>query len=222
MHVLILGASGRTGRLAVSAALQHGHTVTALVRDSSKTTFDSQSGLTIVQGNPRDLPSIEKAFSTQRVDAVIITLAVPREADSPFAKPVGEPYLIRDSVQNVITTMKKHGTQRLVVLSAFGAKESFGNMAWPLRALMKYSNMKFVYQDHDTVDEIVRTSGLQWSLVRPAMLNDGEELKDVREFGEAGKGVGMFDSIQRRSVAEYLVAEAEREAARCAAVVVVN
>lgn len=222
MHVLILGASGRTGRLAVSTILQHGHTVTALVRDASKAKFGSQSGLAIVEGNPRDPSSIEKAFSSRKVDAVIVTLAVPREADSPFAKPIGEPYLIRDSVQNAITTMKKHETPRLIVLSAFGAKESFDNMAWPLRMLMKYSNMRFVYQDHDAVDEIVRKSGLQWSLVRPAMLNDGEELKNIREFGEGGKGVGMFDSIQRRSVAEYLVSEAGKEAARCAAIVVVN
>ncbi len=39
MKLLVLGASGRTGRLVVEQALAAGHTVTALVRSPEKLTI---------------------------------------------------------------------------------------------------------------------------------------------------------------------------------------
>ena len=48
MHILIIGGSGRTGKVTVEECLQRGHTVTALVRKASSIT--QRCGLAIVEG----------------------------------------------------------------------------------------------------------------------------------------------------------------------------
>lgn len=51
MHLLVIGGTGRTGKLVVGEALQQDHTVTALVQDESKLETNSpQVGLTVVKG----------------------------------------------------------------------------------------------------------------------------------------------------------------------------
>ncbi|KAK3643057.1 hypothetical protein LTR56_010431 [Elasticomyces elasticus] len=107
MHILILGASGRTGHLTTTTALAKNHTVTALVRKSSSLT--PTPGLTIVEGTPLNQPDIDRAFTSgPKPDACIVTLAAPRETDSPFSKPMAPPFFMRDSVRNLMVVMRSH------------------------------------------------------------------------------------------------------------------
>lgn len=94
-------------------------------------------------------------------------------------------------------------------MSSFGSGESWKNMPWPMKLVFKCSNMSFVLEDHDAVEQELRESeGIEWSLIKPAMLKDGER-KPVREFYEMGEGLGMLDGITRESVAEVLVKAAQ-------------
>ncbi|KAK5747522.1 hypothetical protein LTR17_000164 [Elasticomyces elasticus] len=227
MHLLILGASGRTGQLTTTTAFSKSHTVTALIRKSSSLT--PTTGLTIVEGTPLNQQDIETAFasSPRPVEACIVTLSAPRETDSPFSKPVAPPMFMRDSVRNLLAVMKLHGVRRLVVMSAFGAGDSFASLAWPLKQLFRRSNMSFQFEDHDALDLEVRKEseeggwGLEWTLVRPVMLKEGG-VKAVRELGEKGERAGMFDLVTRESVAEFLVGCVEGERLKGEAVVVAN
>ncbi|KAK5731743.1 hypothetical protein LTR17_011093 [Elasticomyces elasticus] len=224
MHLLILGASGRTGQLTTTTALAKNHTVTALVRKASSLT--PTPSLTIIPGTPLNPSNIEAAFtsSPHRLDACIVTLSAPRETDSPFSKPVAPPMFMRDSVRNLMVVMKQHGVRRLVVMSAFGAGDSFASLAWPVKQLFRRSNMSFQYEDHDALDREVRKDsgwGLEWTLVRPVMLKEGG-VKAVRELGETGAKAGMFDSVTRESVAGFLIEVAEDGRLKGEAVVVAN
>ncbi|KAK4553267.1 hypothetical protein LTR86_009567 [Recurvomyces mirabilis] len=208
MRFLILGANGRTGQLVTAKALERKHTVTALVRRASRMT--PTQGLTIMEGTPSKAENIEDAFTSSagRPDAVIFTLASSRASDSPFAKPTTPPFFMRDSIRLVLAAMNKYGVHNLVVMSAFGAGDSFAQLAWPLKLLFRYSNMSYQYEDHDAMDLEVRASrDIIWTIVRPVMLKEGEAMA-VRELGEVGKGAGTFASITRESVARYLVTAA--------------
>lgn len=222
MHFLILGANGRTGQLATAVSLQRGHTVTAVVRRASTITYNE--GLTIIEGSPLRVDDIEKAMASRLPDAVLVTLAASRTTDSPFSAPASPRFFIRDCIGNALTAMKTHGVQKLIVMSVFGIGSSWSQLAWPLKAMFKYTNMKFQTEDHQAVDVEIREVGeewmaLEWQLVRPVMLKDAEEAEPVRRFGEEGKGVGMFDSVSRISVAEFLVKAAEGGRGRTAVVI---
>ena len=70
--ILILGATGRTGKHAIPLALARGYRVVALVRNPAKISVKSE-GLTIVKGLPTDIDDVRKAM--KGCDAVLSLLA---------------------------------------------------------------------------------------------------------------------------------------------------
>ena len=212
MRFLIFGANGRTGSLATAEALKRGHTVTALVRSSFS--MQPHEGLTIVEGTPHNQSDVERAFASTPeypIHAVLVLLNAPRKSDSPFSKPKADTprTLVQDCVRNATAVMKKHGVERIVVMSAFGIGSSFKQLPFLMKMVFEHTNMKFQMKDHEATDgDITQADGLQWTLVRPAMLKEGDALP-VKEFGDAGNGIGMFDSITRASVAQFMVRVAE-------------
>ena len=71
MKLLILGGTGRTGRVLLEKAVARGHEVTALVRSPVKVTFRN-SLLKIVQGDPHDAVQIVGAMVD--CDAIVSVL----------------------------------------------------------------------------------------------------------------------------------------------------
>ncbi|KAF1950983.1 hypothetical protein CC80DRAFT_496494 [Byssothecium circinans] len=111
MRILILGASGRVGKLVVQEALARGHKVTTLVRnEASLASITAADGtLTICEGQPQDQDDVENAFSAVAEDAptaVIVTLNSARTSDNPFAKPTSPPMLMHDAHVNVLAAME--------------------------------------------------------------------------------------------------------------------
>jgi nucleoside-diphosphate-sugar epimerase len=212
MHILLLGASGRTGKLILHEALSASHTVTALVRDP--TSLTPSPGLTITTGSPLSTPSIEAAITTPSLpDAIIIALASVRTSDSPFSKPTSPPRLLTDSHARVLEAMRKFGIKRLITISAFGVGDSNKNVVLPVRLVLNYSSMAYAFEDHGEVEKLVRrTAGewkregreLEWTLVRPCMLND-KEAAEVKVLGNDGKGAGLMAGISRGSVVRFMV-----------------
>jgi putative NADH-flavin reductase len=225
MHILLLGASGRTGREIISVALSRGHKITALIRDPSSLT--PQDGLTIITGSPLNEADIKNAITASTFytpfsgltsnstssapstapDAVIVALASTRESDSPFAKPVSPPRLMTDAHINAISAMEKAGIKRIITVSAWGVGDSNASVFFPLRIVLNYTNMAFAFDDHNALEGVVRESGLDWTLVRPVMLSDGE-VKEVKVFGEQGVGAGWVPQVSRKSVAQFVIVDA--------------
>src|SRR5260370_38195694 len=71
MNLVVLGATGRTGRLVVEQALAAVHTVTALVRSPQKLTA-ANPNLRVVRGEATDQSALARAL--HGADAVISTL----------------------------------------------------------------------------------------------------------------------------------------------------
>lgn len=210
MRMLLVGANGRTGLLVVNEAISRGHTVTALVRNPSS--LEPQPGLTIAKGSPLDASSIEAAFkatdNTDQPSAVIVTLNAARASDNPFAKSISPPRLLAESVTNILATMENYGVHKFVYTSAFGVGSSAQNLPLLMRLLIRYSNLGLAYKDHEEVDEIVKKSKSDWTLVRPVVMTEKEK-QNVKCLEDDGKGAGMSASISRASVAAFLVDAAE-------------
>src|SRR5437879_5171593 len=73
MNLLVLGATGGTGRALVEQALEQGHSVTAFARNPSKIRT-THKNLRVTQGNILDYSSLEVAVKGQ--DAVVSALGV--------------------------------------------------------------------------------------------------------------------------------------------------
>jgi nucleoside-diphosphate-sugar epimerase len=219
MRFLVIGGSGRTGKLVINELLEKGHKVTALVRKSAA--LEERSGLDIVQGmrflpphltisthwyigTPLDISDVRKAVIQSIPDVVIVTLSALRETDSPFAKPISPPRMMADSSANVVKVMKEFEVQKMVVLQSFGTGDSWANMPCAMRLLMSKSNMIYSYDDHNAAEKEVRDSGVTFVFVRPSRLVESE-VTEVKEWPNNGKGVGLMGSASRISVARFLV-----------------
>ncbi len=176
-------------QLEINAVL--GHTVTALVRDPNS--LQSRIGLTVVRGieafskiisgftdrlgtplNQSDVFAAIKSTPSDPPNAVIVTLASVRASDSPFSAIVSPPRMMEDSNTNILIAMKAHGIRKLVIMAALGVGDSFQNLSFPLRWLFRKSNMAASFADHDAVDRVAKQSGIDFAIVRPASLTDGE------------------------------------------------
>src|SRR5690348_1288262 len=101
-RVLIVGGSGRTGKLVISELLQRNHKVTALVRKPETMQIEMNAGLITTTGTPLNIEDVRKAFAQSTPDVVIVTLSAPRATDSPFAAVTSPPRLMADSTANVV------------------------------------------------------------------------------------------------------------------------
>ncbi|CAI6288174.1 unnamed protein product [Periconia digitata] len=215
MRILILGGSGRVGKLVVQGALARGHTVTALVRDEASlaAVSNANGALTVVKGQPQDQADVERAFVAVPNDApqaVVVTLNSARTSDNPFAKQLSPPTLMHDAHVNVLAAMKTHGTPKIVTLQAHGVGDSFATLFLPVKMLVRYSNMGVGYKDHEQVEHIIKQSGLSYVLARPARFVPGPS-SPLHFYGNTGEGIGSLKTATRDSVATFLLDAVEKD-----------
>ena len=211
MHFFLLGASGRTGQHVVTELLARGHTAVALVRTPSN--LKARPGLTIATGSPlseSDVRATIFAAPNLTPDATIVTLNTVRESDSPFAAQVSPPRFLADSCANVCKILEQAGLKRIVIMSTAGVGDSWKKLPLLSKAFMGLTNIKFALEDHGIVDKEIRSTKLDWTLVRAVRLDFGESTtgnkgNDVRILGSDGSGMGMMDSVNVRDAALFLI-----------------
>ena len=153
MRVLVLGGTGRVGRLVVAGALARGHLVTVLARDAAK----APSGAQVVQGNALDAAAVERAVSGQ--DAVVYALG----SDGP-----GATTMFSDSTRVLLPAMARHGVRRLVTVTGIGAGETKGHGGFVYDWFIYPLFTRKIYADKDRQEAMIRASALDWIIVRPA------------------------------------------------------
>jgi putative NADH-flavin reductase len=193
MRLLIFGATGGTGRYLVSHGLEQGYQVNAFVRDPSTLTTDYPN-LTIVKGDLSDRHSIANALNG--VNAVISVLG--NDARKTLFKPSN---IISQSLPNIISAMQQGRVERLLFVTSFAVN---ANMFWPEKLLLK-TLLRNLFTDLPVQENIIKESGLNWTIVRPARLTNGPKLGACRS-GDIY--IHPFASISRADVAAFLLKEA--------------
>jgi uncharacterized protein YbjT (DUF2867 family) len=174
-RLLMLGATGRTGGLAVDYALEKGIAVVALARHPEK--LAKRPNLTVIAGSPTELEDVRRAITG--CTAVLSVLNTHRESDFPWSKPVSPPRLMSSAITHAVTAMKEIGIRRIVVLSAAGVSDSADSVPWLFREVVRRSNLKIAYDDHEAQEAVLRSSGLDWTAVRAVALV-GTKIKRTR------------------------------------------
>lgn len=192
MKLAVFGATGLTGGLVVSQALEQGHEVTALVRDPSRVSL-SHPRLTVLGGSPTAPDDVGRWV--QDADAVLHCLGIGGKGD-------GRPTtLVSDSVKVVLAAMAKHGVPRIVCMSNVGAG---GSGTWFANRIVLPLFLRWllpILEDKDRMEEALRASAVEWVSVRLPNIVEGPE-KPLR-LSKDGRGIGL--SITASSTARFLL-----------------
>lgn len=194
--ILVLGATGGTGRLVVRDAIASGHHVTALVR--SPDTAGDLGGATIVQGDARDERALRSALEGQ--DVVVSALGTP-------ASPFREVTLLSTSTRALTAAMRAEGVARLLAITGIGAGDSAGHGGFLFDRVIFPLLLRHVYADKNRQERIIRESSLDWVLVRPAILNNKPGRGKVRALEDLSAFHG--GGIAREDVARFIVGEVD-------------
>lgn len=203
-NLLVLGGSGRTGIHVLIQAAGRGHRVRALVRDPGA--VQAPAGVELIRGTPSNVDDIRKA--AQGSEAVISALNNSRASDNPWAKSVSPPMFMTDAIRNTLTVMGEQHIRRIVLTSTQNSGDGRDQSNPVFRALVKLSNLKATFDDHDGVDEVVRASDADWTLVRAVLLADKPLVTPVRA-AEAGTGK-PGKRINRGDLAGFLLDTVEQ------------
>ena len=195
MNLLVLGATGATGKHLVTHALAAGHRVRAVVRDPAKVETKSPN-LEVRKGDVTSVADLTDAL--RGMDAVVSAVG-PRVKNDAIAPLTAAP---------LVEAMKAAGVKRLVWLSAGGVGDSAGPItkaSWVFGKIIMPLFLKVQYANHLRAEETIRAGGIEFSVVRPVQLVDkdtGSPTVAAPE-GEAPKGL----KISRSDVAKFMIGE---------------
>jgi putative NADH-flavin reductase len=190
MKLLIVGATGRTGRLLAEQAIVRGHAVTAFVR--SPQSLKPRAGLTIVAGNPLAADELAAVLPGHDVVASVIGR---RSSD--------DATVLQDSAAAMLKALQASPASRYIVVSQGLLFPSWHPIAVVLRWLLA-SEIK----DSAAMESLVRASDAIWTIVRPPRLKEGGPPKGYRVRVD-GRPAGAW-SMERADLATFLLDETEK------------
>lgn len=202
MKLVVFGANGPTGRLVTRRALAGGHSVTAVTRRPDDFPVEGPR-LRVAGADALDAAAVDEVVAGH--DRVVSTLGVPytREPVTVFSQ----------SARNIVAAMNRHGLRRLVCVTSIGVHPElpprerlfFRKVIGPMLLAMG----RPLYEDARRLEEIVRATELDWTIVRPSGLFDAEAVTDYRVAVAPQRLPGMFTS--RADLADVLVREVADE-----------
>ena len=170
MKIAVFGATGGTGRSLVEQALERGHEVSAVARDPAAFPYSSDR-LTVLRGNALDADSVEGAVEGQ--DAVLSALGTGFH--------LRRTTLYSQGTEKMVGAMQKQGVGRLVVVSTAGLNGKDPSFPSWYRFLLKPLLLdRIKYGDMALMEDEVRGSSLDWTLVRAGGLTDGPPTGEYR------------------------------------------
>jgi len=192
MKVLVLGATGATGREVVRAALALKLDVTAFVRTPARFAI-SDPKLKIAEGDVGDYAAVSRAVAGQ--DAIISTLGV--------GKPLKSDPVVIDGIRNLLRAMGEHSVRRLIYLSFIGVSESRADAGLIVRYIARLP-LRHEIADHEIKEDLIRRSSVDWTIVRAPKLSNGPATGRYR-VGDTIRAQSLFPIISRADLASFLV-----------------
>jgi putative NADH-flavin reductase len=193
LRILIIGATGGTGRQLVKQALDLGHEVTAFVRKPAKLKIEHPN-LRVVKGNVLDYASLESAMRGQ--NAVVSALGHKR-----LFYPTK---ILSRGTSNILRAMKTCNVPRFICESSLGVGSATGRLGLMSTFLMIPLILPFYFSDRVRQEKLIEESDTDWVIVRPCMLTNSEPKGSYRH----GPNVGNFiltRRISRADVADFML-----------------
>ncbi|RXI99863.1 hypothetical protein DS745_13360 [Anaerobacillus alkaliphilus] len=167
MRILLLGASGRVGSEFLKLANIDNQEVTAFVRDRTTLIYQAK---TVHEGNVLRKEDIHSAMANQ--DIVVSALGTDGKAT------------LSGSIPFIIESMKYYGIKRIITVGTAGILQSRVSPS-----LYRYQSTETrrrspratqAAEDHRLAYETLKSSTLDWTVICPTYLPDGEAIGNYR------------------------------------------
>ncbi len=194
MKILVFGSTGATGQQIVKQALQLGYKVTAFARDPSKVILKHEK-LSIVKGDILDYDSIEKAVQSH--NAVMSALGI---------RTFKKNSIMSDGTRNIIKAMQQQNIKRFICMSSIGvgnSKEQQSGLGFLYNKILIPYLMKNMFNDKELQEQIIQESNLNWTIVRPTRLTNGEKTGNYKAFSYNERNYNP--KISRADVAGFML-----------------
>ena len=176
-NILILGANGQIARVAIGLFLQRTDAqLTLYLRQARRLRLSGPAGrVRVVEGDVLDLKALETVMPGQ---------------DIVYANLAGQ---LEQQARNIVKAMEQAGLKRLIFISSMGIYdeipgESHGSILDP----------------YCKAAAIIEASGLDYTILRPAWLNDRDEIAyATTQKGEPFRNASQ--QVSRLSVADLVV-----------------
>ncbi len=193
MKILIIGGTGKTGRELIDQGLDHGHIITAIVRNPKKIN-NNNPNLIILQGNVLQPESFEQAFQGQ--DVVLSALGHKR-------------YFIKTSIlsvgtKNIIAAMEKNNIKRFICITSLGINDSKFKLGLCYTLFVIPVIIYFYFLDKSKQEKLIMKSKLDWIIVQPAQLTNGRKRGHYKHGSKIGNYI-LTKMISRADVAHFML-----------------
>ena len=177
MKVLILGAGGQIARVATQLFLKNTNvSLTLYLRNARRLRISGYDDrVRILEGDVLDEKKLDAAVAGQDVVYANLSGAMEQQA------------------RNIVKAMENHKVKRLIFISSMGIYSEVPDE--------QYRSVLDPYRDSA---RIIEASGLDYTILRPAWLNDRDEV----DYGTTHKGEPFqhaSEVVSRKSVADLVV-----------------
>lgn len=198
MRILVLGASGRVGKLVCSEAVARGHTVIGLVRNKP---LEEVEGVVYMLGDARNLTNLLEPM--KKCDAVIYCIA------NKLTQPVNNLY--SETTRTLIKAMEQGGVKRIVWLTGFtGMTRSMKEIPLFQRIAFLLPPFNEIYKDKFLAENLLYNSPLNYTRVECLFMNDAHPIYPYSSATSFSYRWWQFLSTARIHAASALVDEVEK------------
>ena len=203
-HVVVVGAVGAIGRLAVVDLLRKGHEVSAVVRHPGKfedldvtreLPTDQAQRLRIVPADARDAATLTTVITPKSI--VVTAFGVSKRRSNG---------LFAEAAVAIVDAMRCCGAARVIAITSSGVRADDHELAAWYRLLVR-PLLRDVYEDMARMEQIFTNAELEWCFVRPVFLTDREG-EDPPRIEDAQTPAGGR-TVSRGAVARFIVGEIE-------------
>ena len=200
MHILILGSTGRVGRILLAEALQLGYKVNVIVSHKGVLKIESEL-LTIFEGTP--LNKFTLADAMRGCDAVLSTLNISRVSDFPWSKLRTSKDFLSMSMKYMLEKADVLKNKRIIVVTAWGVAETRKDIPSWFRWLIDNSNIRYPYIDHERQELLLKQSKTNWTIVRPVGLTNSTKEREIQVTLNSAPKPSLM--ISRTNVALFML-----------------
>lgn len=188
----LLGATRGIGRSLLEQALERGYHVRALVRRGSSLDLQHPN-LSIVRGDATETQDVAELL--QGAGGVLSALGAPaRNKDA----------VRTQAARATLDAMQRTGVQRLIAVSVYGTAETRENLPFFTRAVVFPFFLRHAIADHETQEEAIMATDVDWTIIRPPYLTDDPVSGAyVSDFGSDTRGLTW--KISRADVAHSML-----------------
>jgi uncharacterized protein len=167
MKLFVLGLTGRVGSKLVQYALEEQMNIKALIRKPEKVTPDVMDKISIKVGNVLDVEDLSEGM--KGCDAIVSALSTDGGS------------VLSECTPLLIEAMKKNGISRIITIGTAGILQSRAE-PYLLRYQSSESKRKLTRaaEEHHKAYIALEESSLDWTIVCPAYLPDGDATGSYR------------------------------------------